>query len=485
MLYRMTLAIGAAALATVFAAAPGYAAFGDPDCSFGNGGRLSFPDGFGVPFSFATLPNGDLLVRVGFVSTGADLYRLDASGTVSRWLNLTATAGLQDPGIAVLADGRILLAIGRPWDPVTFGVSRHLATGEIDPTFGSNGVATMPGVSLVTAGPLLQPDGRILVAGTLNGQAAVLRFLADGAADESFGAGGAVVAPAAGSAFSSIALQPDGRVLAVSTTTLARFDSSGQPDPGFGSAGSTSLVGVFSTDQWSLRQVRLQPSGKILVAGETGTRSLRLARFGANGALDASVGGGSGYRDIVGPAGPLSVGYSPYVPLSVEPAGRPVLVGSDGSSETSGVMVRLGVDLTDDVVVPLGGAPTAAFVLANGKAVVGGFYPPQGRLVERRLGDLDPPTCASSMTTLDTTPNPSGWGQVVTFTATVSAEAGKPAGHVQFKDGAFNFGAAVPLSDGQATLASSMLSAGDHTMTAQYLGGPGLLGSHPRPSSRP
>ena len=63
----------------------------------------------------------------------------------------------------------------------------------------------MIGVSQVTAGPLLQPDGKILVSACLNGQVAVLRFLADGTPDESFGVGGAVVAPAAGTGFSSIA----------------------------------------------------------------------------------------------------------------------------------------------------------------------------------------------------------------------------------------------------------------------------------------
>ena len=99
-------------------------------------------------------------------------------------------------------------------------------------------------------------------------------------------------------------------------------------------------------------------------------------------------------------------------------------------------------------------------------------------LVERRLSDLDPATCAPSATTLETAPNPSAWGQVVTFTATVSASAGTPVGQVQFQDGGgLPFGSPAPLSEGHATLTWSSLSPGDHTITARYLGGPGLLGS--------
>ena len=109
------------------------------------------------------------------------------------------------------------------------------------------------------------------------------------------------------------------------------------------------------------------------MVGETVNNApLRLARFTASGSLDASVGSGSGYRDVVGAAGPLFEAYSPYIPLSLEPDGRPVLVGSTGSGlSASGVMVRYGVDLSDDVVVPIGGTPSAAFVLPNGKLVCG------------------------------------------------------------------------------------------------------------------
>ena len=69
--------------------------------------------------------------------------------------------------------------------------------------------------------------------------------------------------------------------------------------------------------------------------------------------------------------------------------------------------------------------------------------------------------------------NPSVFGQTVTFTATVSVTApggGTPAGSVQFKSDGGNIGSAVALSSGVATVNTSALAVGTHTITATYSG---------------
>ena len=78
----------------------------------------------------------------------------------------------------------------------------------------------------------------------------------------------------------------------------------------------------------------------------------------------------------------------------------------------------------------------------------------------------------ATTTTLTSTPNPSNLGESVTFTATVVGAGGTPTGFVQFKDNGVNLGAAQPLNgSGIATLATSSLTAGNHTpITADYLG---------------
>jgi hypothetical protein len=79
---------------------------------------------------------------------------------------------------------------------------------------------------------------------------------------------------------------------------------------------------------------------------------------------------------------------------------------------------------------------------------------------------------AGSTTSLSSSPNPSAFGQQVTLTATVAVVApgaGTPTGTVNFFDGATNIGSAT-LSGGTATFQVSNLSAGSHTLTAEYAG---------------
>jgi hypothetical protein len=60
-------------------------------------------------------------------------------------------------------------------------------------------------------------------------------------------------------------------------------------------------------------------------------------------------------------------------------------------------------------------------------------------------------------------------GQSVTFTDTVSASSGTPAGKVVFKDGTTTLGT-VTLTNGVATFVTSSLTAGRHKITARYGG---------------
>jgi hypothetical protein len=78
---------------------------------------------------------------------------------------------------------------------------------------------------------------------------------------------------------------------------------------------------------------------------------------------------------------------------------------------------------------------------------------------------------ASSATALASSLNPSTYGTIVTFTATVTSTAGTPTGTVTFKDGATTLGSPA-LSAGKATFSSSTLAVGSHSITASYNGAP-------------
>jgi hypothetical protein len=70
---------------------------------------------------------------------------------------------------------------------------------------------------------------------------------------------------------------------------------------------------------------------------------------------------------------------------------------------------------------------------------------------------------------LASSPNPSSYGQPVTFTVTVSSAGPTSTGKVKFWDGTTGLGTAT-LSSGVAALTKSTLSVGTHPITAQYLG---------------
>jgi len=81
-------------------------------------------------------------------------------------------------------------------------------------------------------------------------------------------------------------------------------------------------------------------------------------------------------------------------------------------------------------------------------------------------------TLGSTTTALTSSQNPSNFGQSVTFTATVTAPQFfkfQPTGTVSFFDGTMNIGNSN-LNSGVATLTTSTLAVGTHSMTATYNG---------------
>jgi hypothetical protein len=75
----------------------------------------------------------------------------------------------------------------------------------------------------------------------------------------------------------------------------------------------------------------------------------------------------------------------------------------------------------------------------------------------------------STSTTLASSLNPSGSGQLVKFTATVTAVSGTVTGSVNFMDGATVLGT-TSVAGGLATFSTSTLAAGGHLITASFRG---------------
>jgi uncharacterized delta-60 repeat protein len=233
--------------------------------------------------------------------------------------------------IVLQPDGRILLA---GWSyPEGLALARYAPDGTLDSSFGTEGVATGPDVA--AHGVALQADGKIVVAGRLSDSAfALVRYNADGALDTSFGQAGVTTGPP-GEA-EALAIQPNGRIVVAgygpdperadrNDFTLARFNPDGTPDLGFGSGGVVrTRIGLTA----GALAVALQSDGRIVAAGGSNPdatppyRAMALARYLPNGTLDRTFGS----EGIV--STPIAAGFTGGSDLALQPDGRIVVTGS-------------------------------------------------------------------------------------------------------------------------------------------------------------
>jgi len=113
------------------------------------------------------------------------------------------------------------------------------------------------------------------------------------------------------------------------------------------------------------------------------------------------------------------------------------------------------------------------------------YFPAQGTNWVTRIGSFKFPSCGAvatltnTLTSVSSSPNPSVFGQAVTFTATVALSgtgAGTPTGLATFIIDGSTAGTAV-LSSGVATFSTSLLSVGSHPITVTYGGDANFNGS--------
>ncbi|BDP43802.1 hypothetical protein DAETH_37710 (plasmid) [Deinococcus aetherius] len=296
-----------------------YNADGNLDTSFGTGGKVTadlIPGGIvqEVANGVAVQPDGKIVV-IGHTRSGPPFtfalarYNADGSPDTSFSAGGKVTTGVSGRAFAVALqpDGKLVVAGD---DPVSedFRLARYNPDGSLDARFGSGGVVTTTkaGGSEVARNVLVQPDGKIVVSGDpfgSGGSTGMARYTAGGSLDSSFGAGGTLTLTGA-RVGAGLALQPDGKFVLVGSVqpdpginvtrfALRRLNADGSPDSGFGTAGSVTTA--FTTQQDSASAVTLQRDGKILASGRSGQgNKFALARYNADGSLDASfLGGGT------------------------------------------------------------------------------------------------------------------------------------------------------------------------------------------------
>jgi uncharacterized delta-60 repeat protein len=218
---------------------------------------------------------------------------------------------IQDRGqcINLQADGKILVGGTSGNTGEFFTLARLLPNGDLDPSFGSNGVVQ---TAFSTAQSFanciaVQQDGKIILGGyTINApfarDFAMIRYLADGTIDSSFGVNGKVVTTV-NTSFSDyidkIVFDAQGRILVSGCTSfevnyklaMARYTSNGALDTSFGNNGI-----VVSNYSSRYSDVALQVDGKIILVGGYDADVFTVLRYLSNGTLDSSF-GNNGFVD--------------------------------------------------------------------------------------------------------------------------------------------------------------------------------------------
>ncbi|MDW8092019.1 MAG: delta-60 repeat domain-containing protein [Meiothermus sp.] len=310
----------------------------------------------------APQPNGSKFVAAGYTFSGSTFrialarYNPDGSSLLDTSFNgdgkRTDLIGSQSAALAAAVDNsnRIVVAgYSVEGSNTELFLTRYLENGALDAGFGTGGQVRVPvGPSsyflplLVFGGLdlLLQPDGKLVVAGAKQvGSQTVLflrRYGADGVPDASFGSGGEVTA-VVGSATLATALlqQPDGRLVVAGNSyngsdydfvLLRRNPLDGSPDTSFGTGGQV-VIPIGSGEDLSHALVR-QPDGRLVVAGYAaapGGSDFALARLNPDGTLDPSFGAGGKVTT------PLA-GEDQAFALLLQPDGRLVAAGGSRAS---------------------------------------------------------------------------------------------------------------------------------------------------------
>src|SRR5437667_2173 len=304
---------------------------GSLDATFGTGGKVTTDFAGDDDEAFAEGLQADgKIVAVGVAKTSRSrdfaLARYNPNGSLDATFGTggkvtTDFAGNDDAafGAVLQSDGKIVAAGGAKTSrSEDFALARYNPNGTLDGTFGTGGKVTTDfnGDDDEAHALVLQPDGKLVAAGAAklsrSQDFALARYSANGSLDATFGTGGKVTTDFAGNddAAFALVLQPDGKLGAAGRGegsrsqdfALARYNANGRLDATFGTGGKVTTD--FAGDDDEAHALVLQPDGKLVAAGAakpSRSQDFALARYSANGSLDATFGtGGKVTTDFAG-----------------------------------------------------------------------------------------------------------------------------------------------------------------------------------------
>ena len=242
---------------------------------------------------------GDDLLVLRLLEDGAPDEAFGNAGVVIDLQNGAATRLVRAPD-----GGYRITTVARAVDLASESTCRVVALaadGVLDQSFGTGGsVDAAPDAtgSVSCEGLAIQPDGRLLVAGSASlgsdGSGLLVRLLPDGSPDDTFSAStvGAQMSQA-----TALALEPDGKVLVagrgpsgIAGAVVARLNADGLPDTTYGNAGTTWIDPPSSQAQVAVvHDMAVGADGSLTVAGSRGDFPAPFAaRLSGDGSADAA-----------------------------------------------------------------------------------------------------------------------------------------------------------------------------------------------------
>ena len=306
--------------------------------------------------------------------------------------------------VAIQPDGKTVVAgwwcgFGAQCSTGTFALARFNPNGSLDKAFGSGGrtLVAFPNAAAEAEDVAIQPDGKIVAAGTLGtGDFALARLQSDGDLDPSFSGDGKVVTSFGGNLIGeAVAIQGNGKIVVAGTNwelgrdhdadfALARYNTDGSLDSGLDGDGklTTGLGGQDEAYAVAIQtNIPFDHRTRIVVAGHK-SGDIALARYYANGSLDSGFDGDGKLTTDFGGSGAATG-------VAIQGNGRIVVAGSDAfGGDIDIVLARYATDGDLDasfssngrVVTDFGGWVWARGVAiqGNGKIVVAGLHWPGG-----------------------------------------------------------------------------------------------------------
>lgn len=256
---------------------------GSLDTTFGSGGITITAFSNNDDLLDLAIQSDGRIIAVGWTtktsnqSNNVAVLRYNANGTLDNSFGVLGLAEIDAfarmdiaNGVVIQTNGRILVGgvtqTSSNFESLDFLLLRLNTNGSLDTSFGMGGKVTtdFSGKGDAAEGIALQPDGRIVLGGHSNNglffSFALARYNGNGSPDTTFGSGGKTFAyfyPITPCYATDIALLPNGKIVTSGYNyssanldfMLARFDSTGHLDGGFGSGGKAFTDFSGGTDQ--------------------------------------------------------------------------------------------------------------------------------------------------------------------------------------------------------------------------------------------